>query len=61
MTYSRAILSCFRCGSFSFVKLWLHSQTNNILQDKWAVTPIWVLNRLPMHPKTRKFPTGNLP
>ena len=28
---------------------------------KWAVTPVWVLDRLPMQPKTRKFPSGNLP
>ena len=27
---------------------------------KWAKTPVWVLDRLPMQPKTRKFPPGNL-
>jgi len=44
------VCPAFCCGSFSFAKLWLHSQTNNSLHGKWAVTPIWVLNRLPMQP-----------
>ena len=29
--------------------------------QKWAVTPVRVLGRLPMQPKTRKSPSGDLP
>lgn len=33
----------------------------NSFTKEWAATSIWVLSRLPMQPKTRKSPTGDLP
>lgn len=61
MSQSGQLCPALVVAVFLFAGAIPNSQLSKGFTKEWAETPIWVLSRLPMQPKTRKLPTGSLP